>query len=44
MEADPVILASARRAKGISWLRISELFGTSAQAAQPRYGAVIGAG
>lgn len=32
---------SAARAKGISWQRIGELLGTSAQAAQQRYGAVI---
>ena len=29
------------RAKGISWQRIGEILGTSAQAAQQRYGAVI---
>jgi hypothetical protein len=29
------------RSKGISWQRIGEILGTSAQAAQPRYGAVI---
>ena len=31
----------AARAAGISWARIGELLGTSAQAAQQRYGAVI---
>ena len=31
----------AARAKGVSWHRIGELLGTSAQAAQQRYGAVI---
>jgi hypothetical protein len=30
---------SAARAKGVSWQRIGELLGTSAQAAQQRYGA-----
>lgn len=32
---------TAARAKGVSWQRIGELLGTSAQAAQQRYGAVI---
>ena len=32
---------TAARANGISWQRIGELLGTSAQAAQQRYGAVI---
>jgi hypothetical protein len=32
---------AAARKKGISWQRIGELVGTSAQAAQQRYGAVI---
>jgi hypothetical protein len=32
------------RAKGISWQRIGERLGTSAQAAQQRYGAVIESG
>jgi hypothetical protein len=32
---------TAARAKGISWQRIGEILGTSAQAAQQRYGAVI---
>lgn len=32
------------RAKGVSWQRIGELLGTSAQAAQQRYGNVIAAG
>ncbi|KAA0232273.1 MAG: hypothetical protein JJLCMIEE_03416 [Acidimicrobiales bacterium] len=32
---------TAARAKGISWQRIGELLGTSAQAAQQRYGTVI---
>ena len=31
----------AARAKDVSWHRIGELLGTSAQAAQQRYGAVI---
>ena len=32
---------AAARGKGISWQRIGEILGTSAQAAQQRYGAVI---
>ena len=32
---------TAARAKGVSWQRIGELLGTSAQAAQQRYGTVI---
>lgn len=32
---------SAARAAGISWAKIGELLGTSAQAAQQRYGSVI---
>jgi hypothetical protein len=32
---------AAARAKGTSWQRIGEILGTSAQAAQQRYGAVI---
>ncbi len=32
---------AAARAAGISWARIGELLGTSAQAAQQRYGAII---
>lgn len=32
---------AAARAKNIPWLRIGELLGTSAQAAQQRYGNVI---
>jgi len=35
---------TAARAKGVSWLRIGELLGTSAQAAQQRYGNVIATG
>jgi hypothetical protein len=31
----------AARQTGISWAKIGELFGTSAQAAQQRYGAAI---
>jgi hypothetical protein len=31
----------AARAAGISWSKIGELLGTSAQAAQQRYGAVV---
>ena len=32
---------TAARTKGVSWQRIGELLGTSAQAAQQRYAAVI---
>ncbi|GMQ85065.1 MAG: hypothetical protein BMS9Abin07_0630 [Acidimicrobiia bacterium] len=32
---------AAARTAGISWSRIGELLGTSAQAAQQRYGAVV---
>lgn len=32
---------TAARSAGISWARIGELLGTSAQAAQQRYGAVV---
>jgi len=32
---------TAARTKGVSWTRIGELLGTSAQAAQQRYGNVI---
>jgi len=32
---------SAARSKGISWQRIGDLLGTSGQAAQQRYGAVV---
>lgn len=35
---------TAARANHVSWQRIGELPGTSAQAAQQRYGAVVGAG
>jgi len=31
----------AARSEGISWARIGELLGTSAQAAQQRYGALV---
>lgn len=40
-ERQIVDAVTAARAKGISWQRIGELLGTSAQAAQQRYGAVI---
>ncbi len=33
---------TSARAKGIPWQRIGELLGTSAQAAQQRYGPVVG--
>ena len=32
---------TAARTKGVSWTRIGELLGTSAQAAQQRYGNII---
>jgi hypothetical protein len=32
---------TAARSKGISWQRIGEILGTSAQAAHQRYGAVV---
>ena len=41
-ERQIVDAVTTARAKGISWQRIGELLGTSAQAAQQRYGAVIG--
>ena len=34
----------AARAKNVSWQRIGELLGTSAQAAQQRYGSIITTG
>ena len=40
-EQQIVEAVTAARAKGISWQRIGELLGTSAQAAQQRYGGVI---
>lgn len=40
-ERQVVDAVSAARGKGVSWQRIGELLGTSAQAAQQRYGAVI---
>lgn len=41
-ERQVVEAVRSARANGISWQRIGELLGTSAQAAQQRYGAVIG--
>jgi hypothetical protein len=43
-ERQIVDAVTAARAKNISWKRIGELLGTSAQAAQQRYGAVVEAG
>ena len=43
-ERQIVDAVTAARAKNVSWQRIGELLGTSAQAAQQRYGAVIEAG
>ena len=40
-ERQIVDAVTAARAKSVSWQRIGELLGTSAQAAQQRYGAVI---
>ncbi len=40
-ERQVVDAVTSARAKGVSWQRIGELLGTSAQAAQQRYGAVI---
>ena len=40
-ERQVVDAVTTARAKGISWHRIGELLGTSAQAAQQRYRAVI---
>jgi hypothetical protein len=40
-EREVVEAVAAARAKGISWRRIGELLGTSAQAAQQRYGAFV---
>jgi hypothetical protein len=40
-ERQIVDAVTAARAKGVSWQRIGELLGTSAQAAQQRYGTVI---
>lgn len=43
-ERQIVDAVTTARAKGVSWQRIGQLLGTSAQAAQQRYGAVIEAG
>ncbi len=43
-ERQIVDAVTAARAKGVPWQRIGELLGTSAQAAQQRYGAVVDAG
>jgi hypothetical protein len=40
-EREVVDAVSAARSSGISWNKIGEILGTSAQAAQQRYGAVI---
>lgn len=40
-ERQIVEAVTAARLKGISWQRIGEILGTSAQAAQQRYGAVV---
>jgi len=40
-ERQIVDAVTAARAKRVSWQRIGELLGTSAQAAQQRYGAVV---
>ena len=43
-EREVASAVAAARAAGVSWQRIGELLGTSAQAAQQRYVAVIEAG
>ncbi len=43
-ERQIVDAVTAARSKGVSWQRIGELLGTSAQAAQQRYSAVVEAG
>ncbi len=40
-ERQIVEAVTAARTKGVPWTRIGELLGTSAQAAQQRYGALI---
>lgn len=40
-ERDVVDAVTAARSSGISWNRIGEILGTSAQAAQQRYGAIV---
>lgn len=40
-ERDIVEAVKDARANGTSWLRIGEILGTSAQAAQQRYGAIV---
>jgi hypothetical protein len=40
-ERDVLDAVTAARSSGISWNKIGEILGTSAQAAQQRYGAVL---
>ena len=40
-ERQVVDAVTVARSKGLSWQRIGEILGTSAQAAQQRYGAVV---
>lgn len=40
-ERQVVEAVAAARSKGMSWQRISDILGTSAQAAQQRYGAIV---
>jgi len=40
-EREVVDAVTAARSKSVSWQRIGEILGTSAQAAQQRYGAVV---
>lgn len=40
-EREVLDAVSAARSSGISWNKIGEILGTSAQAAQQRYGAVV---
>lgn len=42
-ERDIVDAITAARSKGVPWQRIGELLGTSAQAAQQRYGSLVDA-
>jgi hypothetical protein len=42
-ERQVVEAVTAARAKGVSWQRIGEILGTSAQAAQQRYSSVVDA-
>ncbi len=43
-ERQVIEAVTAARSKGVTWQRVGELLGTSAQAAQQRYGSVIETG